>query len=429
MTLKAKQIEHAIWTPKNRGMYADGNGLYLRVQESGSKSWIFRFQLDGKRREMGIGTLADRSAVDARGEAAKLSTLVRSGVDPIVARQREKEARIESAAKVAAGATTFSQVAEDYIKAHRAGWRNAKHADQWTNTLEKYAAPVIGAKPVADVSTEDVLRILQPMWNEKTETATRVRSRIELVLSYAKALKLRQGENPAAWRGHLDALLPKPTKLKNVRHHPALPYDRMPEFMEALRKITGGGARALELAILTAARSGEVRLATWSEFDLEAGVWTIPAARMKAGKEHRIPLSDAALALLDDLPAVEGVDYLFPGERAKKPLSDMSLSAVTRRMNEGEKPAWIEPQTGAQVVPHGFRSSFRDWAGETTSHPREVVEHALAHQLQDKAEAAYARGTLFDKRKKLMQEWAAWCEPRKTAKVVPIKSKKSKAAA
>jgi len=424
MALTALEIKNQ----KTAGMYADGNGLYLRVQESGAKSWIFRFQLDGKRREMGIGTLGDRSAVDARGEAARLATLVRSGVDPIVARQREKEARVESAAKVAAGATTFAQVAADYIKSHRAGWRNAKHADQWTNTLEKYAAPVIGDKPVADVSTEDVLRILQPMWNEKTETATRVRSRIELVLSYAKALKLRQGENPAAWRGHLDALLPKPTKLKNVRHHPALPYERMPEFMEALRKITGGGARALELAILTAARSGEVRLATWSEFDLEAGVWTIPAARMKAGKEHRIPLSDAALALLDDLPVVEGVDYLFPGERAKMPLSDMSLSAVTRRMNEGEKPTWIEPQTGAQVVPHGFRSSFRDWAGETTSHPREVVEHALAHQLQDKAEAAYARGTLFDKRKKLMQEWATWCEQRMTAEVVPLKGKKSKAA-
>lgn len=426
MALTALRIKNE----KAAGMYADGGGLYLRVQESGAKSWIFRFQLNGRRREMGIGTLADRSAVEARGEAAKLSALVRSGVDPIDARQHDKETKVKSDAKVAAGAATFAQVAKDYIAAHRAGWRNAKHADQWENTLEKYAGPVIGDKAVADVSTEDVLRILQrdELWTKKTETATRVRSRIELVLSYAKALKMRQGENPAAWRGHLDALLPKPTKLKKVRHHPALPYDRMPDFMAALRKINGSGARALEFAILTAARSGEVRFATWAEFDTKEKMWTIPAGRMKAEKEHRIPLSDAALALLDELPTFEGVEYIFPGERDKKPLSDMSLSAVTRRMNEGEKPTWVEPQSGSQVVPHGFRSSFRDWAGEITSHPREVVEHALAHQIPDKAEAAYARGTLFDKRRRLMQDWANWCEPRKDTKVLPLKKKKRAAA-
>lgn len=423
MTLTAFRIKNE----KTAGMHADGNGLYLRVQKSGAKSWIYRYQINSKRREMGLGTLSERPPVEAREEAAKLSAMVRSGVDPIDARQREKEEKAAAAIKATADAITFGQVAQDYIAAHRAGWRNAKHAEQWASTLDKYAAPLIGDKPVVDVSTEDVLRILQPIWSTKTETATRVRSRVELVLSYAKALKLRQGENPAAWRGHLDALLPKPTKLKNIRHHPALPYARMPEFMRALRKITGGGARALELAILTAARSGEVRGACWAEIDKKAKVWTVPAGRMKAGKEHRIPLSAAALLLLEELPTFEGVAFLFPGERDKKPLSDMSLSAVTRRMNEGDTPKWIEPQTGRQVVPHGFRSTFRDWAGETTSHPREVVEHALAHQIPDKAEAAYARGTLFDKRKKLMEDWATWCEPKKAGKVVPFKKGKTAA--
>jgi integrase len=423
MALTALRIKNE----KAAGMYADGAGLYLRVQESGAKSWIFRFQLNGKRREMGIGTLAERSPVEAREEAAKLSAKVRLGVDPIDARQLDKLTKIDSVAKVAAGAITFAQVAKDFITAHRAGWSNEKHADQWETTLETYAGPVIGDKPVSEIGTEDVLRILQPIWTSKTETATRVRSRIELVLSYAKALKMRQGENPAAWRGHLDALLPKPTKLKNVRHHPALPFDRMPEFMEVLRKISGGGARALEFAILTAARSGDVRGATWAEIDMKGKVWTVPGDRMKIkGKaDHRVPLSDSALALLEELPTFKDVAFLFPGERDKKPLSDMSLSAVTRRMNEGEKPTWIDPQSGDQVVPHGFRSTFRDWAGETTNHPREVVEHALAHQIPDKAEAAYARGTLFDKRRKLMQDWANWCEPRKDAKALPLKKKKS----
>lgn len=404
MALTALEIKHA-----KEGMHADGNGLYLRVQASGAKSWIFRFQLNGKRREMGIGTLADKLPTDARAEAARLTAVVRSGIDPIDDR-KAKDAQAAMAKKQAeATATTFRQVATEYIAGHRAGWRNAKHADQWTNTLETYAGPVIGDKPIADVTTEDVLQILKPLWTSKTETATRLRSRIELVLSYAKAMKLRQGENPAMWRGHLDALLPKPTKLKNVRHHPALPYSKMPSFMAKLRQAVGSGARALEFAILTAARSGEVRLATWDELDLDAALWTIPAERMKATREHWVPLSDAAIKLLKALPKIKGNPYLFPGERDKKPVSDMTLSAVIRRFNEvkeGGKPEWVDPKTGDQVVPHGFRSTFRDWTAEVGHYSRELAEHALAHSLPDKVEAAYHRGTMLERRRPMMQAWA-----------------------
>lgn len=404
MGLTALQIKHA-----KEGMHADGNGLYLRVQASGARSWIFRFQLNGKRREMGIGTLADKSTIDARAEAGRLSALVRSGIDPIEDRKRKVAQEEENKKQATAASTTFRTVATEYVANHRAEWKNEKHADQWANTLATYAYPVIGDKPVGEVTTEDILKILKPIWVTKTETASRLRGRIELVLSYAKALKLRQGENPALWRGHLDALLPKPTKLKNVRHHPALPYSKIPDFVEKLRQASGSGARALEFAILTAARSGEVRLATWSEIDLGTKLWTIPAERMKAKREHWVPLSDAAITLLKALPKIDGNPYLFPGERDKKPVSDMTLTAIIRRFNdveEGEKPEWIDPKTGDQVVPHGFRSTFRDWAAEIGHYPRELAEHALAHGLPDKVEAAYHRGTMLERRRPMMQAWA-----------------------
>jgi integrase len=404
MALTTLQIKHA-----KEGMHSDGNGLYLRVQASGAKAWIFRFQLNGKRREMGIGVLADKSLTDARGEAAMLSAVVRTGVDPIEDRKQRAAQEAADKKQSKADATTFRQVATEYIASHTAEWKNAKHAAQWTSTLETYAGPVIGNKPVGDVSTEDILKILTPIWTTKTETATRLRARIELVLSYAKAMKLRQGENPALWRGHLDAMLAKPTKLKNVRHHPALPYARTAEFMARLRAATGSGARALEFAIVTAARSGEVRLATWSEIDLDAKLWSIPAERMKAKREHWVPLSEPAVAMLRALPRFVGNDYLFPGDRDKKPLSDMTLTAIVRRFNEreeGKPPEWIDPKTGDQIVPHGFRSTFRDWAAEISHYPREVVEHALAHSLPDKVEAAYARGTMIERRRPLMEDWA-----------------------
>ncbi len=406
MSLTALQIKHA-----KEGMHSDGNGLYLRVQASHAKSWIFRFQLNGKRREMGIGSLDTKTAPEARSEASALTALVRSGIDPIDARKQQAADAIAAATASEAHATTFSAAAAEYIQTHQAGWKNEKHAQQWINTIATYADPVIGSKPVGEVSTEDVLRILKPIWTTKTETASRLRSRIELVLSYAKAMKWRQGENVALWRGHLDALLPPAAKVKNVRHHPALPYTRAAGFMAQLRSINGSGARALEFAILTATRSGETRLATWKEIDLAAKLWTIPAERMKAKREHWVPLSDQVITLLQALPRVEGNDYLFPGDRDKKPLSDMTLTAVVRRLNATEDaPIWIDPQTGASIVPHGFRSTFRDWSAEVGKYPRELAEHALAHSLPDRVEAAYHRGTMFERRAPMMQHWSNYID-------------------
>ncbi|MCB1889862.1 MAG: integrase arm-type DNA-binding domain-containing protein [Rhodocyclaceae bacterium] len=403
MALTALEIKHA-----KAGMHADGNGLYLRVQASGAKGWIFRFQLDGKRREMGIGTLAERPAVDARAAAAELGRMVREGLDPIEERNRREQEANDAAKQAEAGTVLFRQVAADYIASHRAGWRNAKHADQWANTLATYADPVIGDLAPAAVTAEHLLAILSPIWTTKPETASRVRSRIELVLSYAKAKKLRDGENPAMWRGHLDALLPKPSRVKKVRHHPALPYAQMSEFMLALRNVQGLGARALEFAILNAARSGEVRLAEWREIDLDAATWTVPADRMKARRAHRVPLSQAALRLLKSLPRLDGTELLFPGMREQRPMSDMALTSVIRRMNEDQL-KWMDPKSNAQAVPHGFRSTFRDWCAEQTHFPAEMAEIALAHTVGDKVEAAYRRGDMFEKRRAMMQAWADWC--------------------
>lgn len=403
MTLTAKEIDNAI-----EGMHADGQGLYLRVQAGGSKGWIYRFQLNGKRREMGIGSLAKVNAKKARADAAELRKQFEAGVDPIEARRRKIEQDAETAARVEAGAITFRTVAAEYIASHRAGWANAKHASQWENTLNTYAYPFIGDKPPAEITTEDVLRVLQPIWKTKTETASRLRSRVELVLSYAKAKKLRQGENPAVWRGHLDALLPKPRKVTPVQHHPALSFAHMPAFVAALRNVEGFSARALELAVLCAARSGEVRLMTWPEVDLDAKVWTVPAKRMKAKRVHRVPLSKEAVKLLKSLLPIEGNPYLFPG-RGKGPLSDMSLTAVIRRMNAVADPAgWVDHSSGEEVVPHGFRSTFRDWAAEATRYPSEMAEMALAHVVGDKVEAAYRRGDMFERRREMMQTWAKY---------------------
>lgn len=404
MTLKSKQIDHA-----PVGMHGDGQGLYLRVQGGGAKSWIFRYQLGGIRREMGLGSLTERPAHEARLEAAKLRASIRSGTDPIASRRRAaQEAELERQ-RVAVAATDFMSITAEYIQSHRAGWTNAKHAAQWESTLKTYVFPFVGNKDVAAIGTEDVLRILEPIWAKKTETASRVRSRIELVLSYAKARNLRRGENPAVWRGHLDALLPKPTKVAPVRHHPALPFARASAFMTALRHADGNGARALEFATLTAARSGEVRLMKWSEIDLVSNVWTVPAKRMKANREHRVPLSNAAVDLVNALLRIEGNPYVFPGVRESTPISDMTLTATIRRMNDtGIEPQWIDPRTGAQVVPHGFRSTFRDWAAEATEFPAEMAEMALAHTVGDKVEAAYRRGDMFERRRAMMSAWASF---------------------
>lgn len=413
------------------GMHADGGGLYLRVQEGGSKGWIYRYQVKVGdklvRREMGLGTLKERSTTEARAEAKALTKVVKDGGDAIAHREAQlAEQAVKHAAQqqaLARKAATFADVARDYIEAHGTSWRNAKHRAQWSATLEQYAYPFIGTKPVGEVTREDVRRLLAPIWTTKSETAERLRGRIEKVLGAAKVQGLREGDNPAAWKEGLDALLAKPQRRARVVHHPALPARRVREFLAALREVGGQSARALEFAILTAARSGDVRGAKWSEFNLDESVWIIPKTRMKAVKEHRIPLSDAALALVKAQPRVQGSDYVFPAPRGGM-LSDMALSMTVRRMNGlgevGAKPTWLDVY-GVPVVPHGFRTTFREWAGEISSYPRDVVEHALAHQLPDETEAAYARGTAFDKRRELMADWARWCGYGATDNVVPLR--------
>ena len=391
------------------GMHLDGDGLYLQVTKAGAKSWIFRFQLNKRRREMGLGPLATVPAKEARRRAAEMRVLVAAGTDPIEERERLAAQVAERKVLESAHAVTFKEAAEDYIKANRAGWRNAKHIQQWENTLATYVYPVFGDTPVARVEDTQVLQVLTPIWATKTETASRIQGRIENVLDAAKARKLRSGENPARWRGHLDKLLPNPTKVARVRHHPALPYKKMQAFMPKLREVQGVSPLALEFLILTAARSGEVLKATWHEIDAEVGVWSIPGNRMKAGKTHRIPLSIAALAVLEKAKAIKHNDYIFPGTRTGKPMSDMALTMLLRRLYPG-------------VTAHGFRSSFRDWAAEVTTYPGDMAEMALAHSVGDKVEAAYRRGDMFERRRQMMQDWANWCEPR-PGNVVSISSK------
>lgn len=390
---------------KERGYYADGGGLYFRVSEFNTRSWAFRYTRAGKTREMGLGAYPDIPLKDAREHALEARKLLRGDIDPIEQKRAARSAMIAAVQST----LTFDQCATAYIAAHRTGWKNAKHADQWANTINTYASPIIGAVSMNLIDTATLMRILEPIWKEKTETASRLRGRIESVLDWATVRGYRKGDNPARWKGHLDKLLAAPSKVAKVEHHAALDHQKIGAFMAELRQQAGMGAKALEFAIITAARSGEVRGATWAEVDMDNALWIIPAERMKAEKEQRIPLSDAALKLLQNLPRIDDCDLLFPNTKGGE-LSDMTLTAVLRRMNAG-------------VTAHGFRSTFRDWAGETTAYPREVIEHALAHQLKDKAEAAYARGTLFDKRRRLMADWSKYCGTVATAaSVTPINS-------
>lgn len=390
------------------GWHADGGNLYLFVRGA-SRAWLFRYTApDGKRRNMGLGGYPAVSLATARKEAAKLREQVKNPLDrkdPIAEGQTKRLAARIASAKL----TTFAQAADAYIKAKSPEWKNQKHAAQWGATLSTYAFPILGDLPVSAVDTELVRKVLEPIWTTKNETASRVRGRIESILNWAKTSGLREGENPARWRGHLDNLLAQPSKVQTVEHHAALPFSEIAAFMAELRTREGYGARALELAILTAARSGEVRGATWGEIDLNGACWTVPAGRMKAEKEHRIPLSDAALTLLKALPQGEGTALLFPSSKGTE-LSDMTLGAVIKRMGF----------ESSKATAHGFRSTFRDWAGETTAYPREVIEHALAHQLKDKAEAAYARGSLFEKRRALMNDWSRYCERGEERKVLEL---------
>lgn len=402
--LSALQVDRT----KKPGYYADGGGLYLQVTASGAKSWLFRFMLMSKAREMGLGSLRSLSLADARTAAADCRKQLMAGVDPIEAR---KTAR--AAANVAASrAFTFEQCANAYIDSHRAGWKNAKHADQWKNTLATYAFPVFGQLPVAAVDTSLVMKALNPIWTTKTETASRVRGRIESVIDWATTIGYRQGENPARWRGHLQNLLAKPSKIKKVEHHAALPYAEIGAFIAELRTQEGFAAKALEFCILTAARTNEVIGAQWPEFDLKAGTWIIPAGRMKAEREHRVPLPDRAIEILRNLNKQRLGAYVFPGLKVGKPLSNMAMLAVLERMKRDD------------LTVHGFRSTFRDWAAEQTNYPREVAEMALAHTVGDKVEAAYRRGDLFEKRRLIMADWARYCDtPAATADIIPMNSR------
>ncbi len=388
------------------GYFGDGAGLWLQVSKSGSKSWIFRFTLAGKQREMGLGAVHTVSLPEARAKAKECRQLLLDGKDPLDTRKASVLAEALERAKM----MSFDQCATAYIAAHRGGWKNAKHVSQWENTIKTYASPIIGALPVAAVDTALVVKALSPIWQDKTETATRLRGRIESILDWATVSKYRQGDNPARWRGHLENLLANPHKLAKVEHHPALPWQNMGAFMVALRKREGIAAKAVEFAILTAARSGEVRAATWAEIDFDAAIWTVPAEHMKMNREHRVPLSEAAVALLKAMPRMG--QLIFPGAKEGKPLSDMSLTSVLRRMERRD------------ITMHGFRSSFRDWCAESVANafPREVCEHALAHSLPDKVEAAYRRGDLLEKRILLMQAWAKYCaQPATASSVTPIR--------
>lgn len=380
------------------GRYSDGGGLYLQVGPSGGKSWLFRYSLDGRTRDMGLGALLDTSLAQAREMAAEARQVTKRGLDPLAERKRQRDAKRLEVAR----AITFAEFAAIYIAAKRPEWRNAKHAQQWERTLETYAFPVIGKLSLQAIDTALVLKVLEPIWRTKTETAGRVRERIEAVLDAAKVRGYREGENPARWRGHLRMILPIPSSITKVRHHSSLPYVEISAFMAELRKIDDGSARALEFVILTATRTSEAIGARWSEIDLDQGVWTIPANRIKAGKEHRVPLSVPVLALLDPLYKYRTDDFVFPGCKKGKPLSNMAMLKLLERM-------------GRDITTHGFRSTFRDWAAEKSDFSREVAEMALAHALESKVEAAYRRGDLFEKRAGLMAAWANYCSAPLTA--------------
>jgi integrase len=403
-----KKLNHALTQlqVKNAkpGRHADGGGLHLLVKDTGARSWVFRFMLNGRSRDLGLSRCPEALALlkksggeelslsQARDVAAIYRLKVKAGIDPLEEREHEAAEKAAVAQAAKAKAVSFKSVAEAHIAANEASWRNDKHQQQWRNTLSTYVYPIVGDLPVGDVATGHVLEIIEPLWKLKPETASRVRGRIETVLDAAKARGYREGENPARWRGHIAQILPARSRLTRG-HHKAMPYAEIPAFLTHLRAKQAVAALALEFTILTAARTGEVIGATWDEIDLERAIWTIPAIRMKAGREHRVPLSDRAVEMLKSLKPLSQ-DRVFVGSKGK--MSSMAMAMLLRRM-------------GQDVTVHGFRSAFRDWAAECTGYPHEVCEMALAHTIENKAEAAYRRGDLFEKRRRLMNDWAVYC--------------------
>lgn len=376
------------------GRHADGGGLYLNVTPQGTRSWVFMFTRERKRREMGLGPYPAITLAKARALAGEARTAVAEGRDPLAEKRREAE-------------PTFAETADQFLESMRGQWRNAKHRAQWEMTLGDRYCAAIRHKRVSVVETDDVLRVLKPIWQAKPETASRLRGRIERVLDFATVRGWREGDNPARWRGHLKAILPERPKLTHG-HMAAMPYDKVPTFLRQVRAREAMAARALEFLILTAARSGEVLGARWDEMDMEAKVWTVPAERMKAGRPHRVPLSDDALAILTPLHDARLNEFVFPGQRQRQPLSSAALANLMRRLD-----------ADAYTV-HGFRSAFRDWAGDETSFPRDVAEAALAHVLADKTEAAYRRADALEKRRRLMEAWSGHCLGEADGKVVAL---------
>jgi integrase len=397
------------------GRHYDGDGLVLlireasifdsagKVKEHGKAWWLFRYTIRGKTRDLGLGRALGSNSVslaDARLAAKKARDMVKAGNDPLAEREAEEARKLAADAMTVASRVTFEEMGGRYITAHEASWRNPKHRQQWKNTLTDYVYPKIGHIAVAQIGTPEVTSIIEPIWNEKPETASRVRGRIEVILDYAKARGYRDGENPARWRGHLDHLLPARSKIRRVEHHAALPWKDIGVFMAELRAQKGRSALAVEFAILTAARSNEVRGLRWREIDLDAGLWVVPAKRMKAGLPHRVALSVRAVEILRGLEHLRKSldDLVFPGGRDGGELSDVALSKAAKNA------------AGTNITVHGFRSTFRDWAGEATNYPRELAEKALAHTLASDVEAAYQRGDMIEKRARLMEDWAKFCD-------------------
>lgn len=404
-----------VMTTTKLGYTADGKqpGLNLQVAAGAggyTRSWVFRYTspATGKRRELGLGALSDLGLAEARDAAELLRKQVRNGVDPKEERDQAKADR----SRAVRAKLTFQEAATQCIATKQHEWKNAKHQHQWAATLKTYVYPTLGPLPVEHITMEQVLSVLEPIWMTKTETATRVRQRIETVMDWAKARKLFTGENPASLKGGLGQLLPKARKIAKVQHQPALPYREVHAFVQALHQKKGVSPKAFEFLILTAARSGEVLGAKWDEIDVDAKVWTIPAARMKAGREHRIPLSARALTIIKEMAAGRQCEFVFPDPTGKKAMSNGALLAVIKGM-----------ASYSAYVPHGFRSTFRDWAAETTSYANETLELALAHTIRDKAEAAYRRQDQLDKRAKLMEQWASYVvRPQVSGSVTPIRS-------
>ncbi|MBF0283718.1 MAG: integrase arm-type DNA-binding domain-containing protein [Magnetococcales bacterium] len=377
-----------------QGWYGDGGGLWLQVSKTGSKSWVLRYYFQGKARYMGLGPCRIVSLKEARDQAWKAQEKLTAGIDPLDDRRKQElAAQIEKAKRI-----TFEQCAMAYIEAHSKDWSNIKHKAQWESTLRTYAFPLIGGLPVEAVDKELLVRCLEPIWKDKNETANRVRGRIEAILNYATIRGYRQGENPARWKGHLEILLGKRSNVSKGEHHAAMPYKEIAAFFLELKNQSGIAARCLEFLILTATRTSEVLGTKWEEIDLTEKRWTIPASRMKAGKEHRIPLSNSALSLLETMADLRMGEYAFPGQNSHKPMSQMAMMMLLRRMRHGD------------FTVHGFRSTFRDWGADCTSYPNIVLEMALSHAVSDKVEAAYRRGDMFEKRTALMNDWAVYVD-------------------